>query len=315
MSPDPLPFTPAPGAPLHRAGARPGRALRIAIATSRRELPAGDRELQNALIRLGHDVHGEIWHDPGPAWPTYDAVIVRSCWDYHLRAREFLDWIALLERAGVGVVNPPELIRWNADKVYLAGLAADGIAIPDTVFVERGTQVDLAAACTARGWHEAVVKPNVSASAHRTERRSTGHVAGPALIQQYIEAIETQGEWSLVYFGGRFSHAVIKKPNHGYFRVQAEFGGTVEVARPPQPLRQFAERVLRRVAQPAPFARVDVVADGRSILLMELEVIEPELFMHLAHGSADRLAAVVSEHLRHVRAGGEHAALDEEIAR
>jgi glutathione synthase/RimK-type ligase-like ATP-grasp enzyme len=243
-----------------------------------------------------------IWSGRQQDWRKFDAVVVRSCWDYHLRAHEFLEWIALLERSGVLVLNSPDLIRWNADKIYLGELASAGIAMPDTVFVESGMELDLAKVCASRGWGSAVVKPTISASAYCTERRCSGRVRGPAMVQQYIAAIETAGEWSLVYINGKFSHAVLKKPRAGDFRVQIAFGGTARAEQPSRKLLMFAEVVLSRCAWPATFARVDIIADGPSIQLMELEVIEPELFLDLAPGSSRHLASAIRDDLFQMRA-------------
>lgn len=276
--------------------------IRIAIATSKSPLPASDQALAVALAEEGFDVQPVIWSGAQQDWQVFDAVVVRSCWDYHLRAEEFLEWIALLERSGVAVVNSPALIRWNANKVYLGELAVAGIAMPDTVFVESGMELDLTKVCASRGWGSAVVKPTISASAYCTERRCSGRVRGPAMVQQYIAAIETAGEWSLVYINGKFSHAVIKKPQAGDFRVQFAFGGTVRVAEPYWELLVFAEAVLNRLAWPSSFARVDIVADGASMQLMELEVIEPELFLDLVPGSSRRLASAIRDDLFQVRA-------------
>jgi glutathione synthase/RimK-type ligase-like ATP-grasp enzyme len=271
--------------------------IRIAIATSKSELPTSDQALAIALAEQAFYARPVIWSRTQQDWQEFDVVMVRSCWDYHLRVEEFLAWIALLERTSITVLNSPDLIRWNANKIYLAELAATGITMPETIFVESGVELDLTEVCMSRGWPSAVVKPTVSASAHRTERRCTGLVRGPAMVQQYIAAIETVGEWSLVYFNHQFSHAVIKKPDAGDFRVQTSFGGTVRVAQPSRELLAFAEAILSRLAWPAMFARVDIVADGPSIQLMELEVIEPELFLDLVPGSSRRLASTIRDRL------------------
>ena len=117
------------------------------------------------------------------------------------------------------------------------------------------------------------------------------------MVQQYIAAIETEGEWSLVYIQGKFSHAVIKRPRDGDFRVQNNFGGTVQLMQPCKELMEFSEAVLGQLAWPPMFARVDLVSDGSRILLMELEVIEPELFLDLVPGSSRQLAASIRDYL------------------
>ena len=253
--------------------------------------------LVKALVHQGLAAQPAIWFSPKQEWKKFDAVVVRSCWDYHLRLGEFLDWIGLLERSGIVILNRPELIRWNANKTYLGELAESGIAIPDTVFVGPSRELDLGPTCKSRGWREAVVKPTVSASAHRTERRRTGRVRGPAMAQEFVAAVEAEGEWSLIYLDGEFSHAVLKKPKTGDFRVQANYGGTRTVGRPPKEFRALGDAALRRLRWSAAFARVDAVAGRDSPLLMELEVIEPELFLDLVPGSDQRLASVIRHHL------------------
>jgi glutathione synthase/RimK-type ligase-like ATP-grasp enzyme len=271
--------------------------MRIGIASSEEVLPVGDRRLVDALVAIGFEVEVVDWKDDAREWSGFDAVIVRSCWDYHLQVEKFLEWVGRLESCGVVVVNSPELIRWNASKRYLGELAAGGAVIPETIFVDAGKEIDLGEVCAAREWREAVVKPVVSASAHRTERRSAGIVRGPAIVQRFIEAIESEGEWSLVFVGGEYSHAVNKKPAAKDFRVQVEHGGTVIVGEPPAIALPFAARVLKLLPWPALFARVDVVVDRGRIWLMELEVIEPELYLEMREDSAERLAGVIGRYL------------------
>lgn len=274
--------------------------MKIAIATSVKELPASDLALAAALSQRGCDVRPVIWSANTEDWSEFDAIVVRSCWDYHLRVPEFLTWVKLLgalERDGVAVLNTVPLIGWNADKTYLAQLRAAGICMPDTVFVSSGEKVDLGHICRSRGWRSAVVKPTISASAYRTERATDGIVDGPVLIQEYMTAIESAGEWSLVYFDHRYSHAVLKRARAGDFRVQSAFGGSVSVMKPPAALLDFSETVLAQLPWQAAFARIDLIADTDSIQLMEIEVIEPDLFLHLAPGSSDRLALVVIDNV------------------
>lgn len=270
--------------------------LQIAIATSKHQLPPSDDELRIALIQHGTAVTPVLWSSTVD-WRRFDAVLVRSCWDYHLRANEFLDWIAVLENYGLTVVNSPALIRWNFSKLYLKELSEFGFRIPKTVWIDTGVEVDLAGLCTSHGWRTAVVKPLVSASAYRTERRSTGIVRGPAMVQEYLTSIETEGEWSLMYFAGEFSHAVRKTPARDDFRVQMEFGGTVHASDPPEFLRVFAGAALARLPFPAVIARIDVVANLGNPILMELEAIEPELFLAEAPGSDRRAARAVMKEL------------------
>lgn len=270
-------------------------AIKVALATSLPELPPSDRALAAALAETGCAARAAIWSDPKIAWTTFDAVIVRSCWDYHLRVEGFLGWIARLEREKIKILNSPELIRWNADKIYLTELAAKGVKIPDTIIVPPGNEVELAEVCASRGWTTAVVKPRISASAYQTQRRSSGLARGPVLVQEFISAVESAGEWSLIYYDHQFSHAVIKRPRAQDFRVQKEFGGSAQAATPPASAVDLGNVVLKTLENRSVFARVDLVVEHDCVWLMELELIEPELFLDLVPEAANRLASVIRE--------------------
>ncbi len=272
--------------------------MRIAIATSEPQLPPSDVALSAALIKNGAAVSPVVWHSSDIEWRGFDCVVVRSCWDYHLRLNEFLEWIERVEQSGVTMLNSPNLIRWNANKRYLRELASAGVAIPDTVWVRSGEQVDIEKLCETRGWPAAVVKPLVSESAYGTERLARGVVRGPNMIQEYLSSIETEGEWSLLYFGGRFSHAARKRPRRDDFRVQMEFGGTVEPGTPDAAMLEFAEDALSHLPEAAAIARVDILTEERGSVLMEMEVIEPELFIACDPGADERAAHAVIESIR-----------------
>lgn len=275
--------------------------MRLALATYKQPVGPCDQSLLAALRELGHQPQPAVWSDASQNWRSFDAVIIRSCWDYHLHADQFLAWIASFQQAGIPVINPPDLIRWNSNKTYLKELEAAGIAIPGSVVVPESAEEDLSKLCAHRGWQMAVAKPLVSASAHRTARRNSGVVRGPALIQEYIAAIETEGEFSLTFIAHEYSHAVNKKPRTGDFRVQEEHGGTIAAAQPPAGAQAFAQNVLSKMPQRATYARVDLVNDRGQFRLMELEVIEPELYLHLARGSAQKLAQAILMNLENAK--------------
>ena len=267
--------------------------MRVAIATSQSQLPPSDEALADALRQRGVRATAAIWSETGVDWRAFDAVLVRSCWDYHLRTAEFLSWIAHVEAAGIRMMNDPVLLRWNANKQYLRALERGGIPIPETVWVGPNEGVDVGEVCTERGWRQAVVKPLVSASAYRTELRTSGIVNGPVMVQEYLAAIQNEGEWSLMWFDHAFSHAVRKRPQEGDFRVQKEYGGTAHAATPDAALIGFASSVLERLPTRAVWARVDLLRDRGRLLLMELEILEPELFLDASEGADHRLAEVV----------------------
>jgi glutathione synthase/RimK-type ligase-like ATP-grasp enzyme len=263
----------------------------IAIAGFADRVPAGDFALVEALEQLGHTAELAVWNDPAVAWARYDSVVIRSCWDYHLQTERFLRWLSSLEAP---VVNSTTLIRWNIDKRYLRQLK---VALPETVWLEGKDSVDVSQICAARNWSAAVVKPFISGGAYKTEIMLEGLANGPAIVQEYLPSIEA-GEWSLMYFGGVYSHAVLKKPASGDFRVQLHFGGSETPAEPPSEVRKFGETVMANLPEPAPLARVDIVmCPRRGPLLMELEVIEPELFLSTSQGSAAKAAKAILDFL------------------
>ena len=269
------------------------RQMRIGIATCARvpDLTPDDRLLVDELLRRGVDTRAVLWDDPSVSWATFDSVVIRSCWDYQLRTGPFLAWVASLEEAGVPLWNPAGLVRWNHHKGYLQDLERSGVAIVPTVFLERGARASFAELLTERGWTEAVIKPAVSASANRTSRVSIESAApaqealdalladGDVLVQRFLPEIASLGEWGLIFFGGTFSHALLKRPASGDFRVQTELGGSAVRQDPPPGILAQAQEVARRIPEPWLYARIDGVDLGGVFTLMELELIEPFLFL------------------------------------
>jgi glutathione synthase/RimK-type ligase-like ATP-grasp enzyme len=267
-------------------------------------LTEDDRTLIAPLAERGIEARAAVWGDHNVSWDAADAVVIRSCWDYHLRLKEFLGWITSLENAGVRVWNPPAMLRWNADKIYLRELERNGVPIVPTLWPEAGFR--LRQELRKHDWKKAVVKPRVSATAHRTILTSAdqANIAQPlvddllqvpgVMVQEYLEEVSSNGEWSLIFFSGKFSHAVIKTPKAGDFRVQHDFGGAERLAAAPNSLIQAATRVIAAVESTPLYARVDGVESGGQFLLMELELIEPALFLKLSEDAADRFAEAIA---------------------
>ena len=283
---------------------------RIALATYAKlpTLNDDDRLLVPALAALGVTAVPAVWDSSDVCWDELQGVLIRSSWDYHLRAPEFLAWIARLERAGVTVWNPGDLLRWNHHKRYLRDLAAGGgVATVPTRWLARGDEVDLPTLLADAGWREAVVKPAVSASAFGTWRTSTASAsgdqarldqmlsAGDVMVQPLLPEVSDAGEWSLLFLGRRFSHAVLKRPAPGDYRVQWEFGGSAVSAAPADHLIADAARVIAAVPGDPLYARVDGVERAGRLVLMELELIEPHLFLGWDAGAAGRLARAIRE--------------------
>jgi hypothetical protein len=263
---------------------------------------------ERALVPMLHDrgiaAEAAVWDDKGIDWARFDAVVLRSVWDYFLRYDEFSAWLARVERVS-RVWNSPSLVRWNMDKRYLRELDERGVRIVPTVFCEPGVPANLAAIVRERGWEHAVLKPAVSGTAYRTHRVDAACAEthqgelddilrrSSALVQPFVPEIQTEGEWSLVYFDGAFSHAVLKVPARGDYRVQADFGGAFGLATPPAWMLAQASHVLDALPEAPAYARIDGVRRGEDFLLMEAELVEPYLFMAAAPGATDRYVATV----------------------
>lgn len=261
-----------------------------------------DRLVQRALETRGATVEARAWNAPGAEWDGFDAIVLRSNWDYHFEPDAFLAWLDRLERVGARVVNPPALVRWNLSKTYLLELARAGVPTVATVILEEETRMGLEAVMAARGWSRVVMKPVISASAHDTRLVSaatmdeaaaalrSGAIRRPVLVQPFIEEIQTRGEWSLVFIEARPTHAVLKRPAPGEFRVQPRLGGTVETREPPDGVQAVACAALAALPVSPLYARIDGVETAAGFQVMEIEVNEPGLFFLHAPAAAARFA-------------------------
>jgi len=292
-------------------GTNGGRRPLVMLATCHRwpEVSASDRLYAEALTGLGARVEAAPWNSApsvGGIAPFVgaDAVVLRSNWDYHHSLSAFRSWLHLLEVTQVPVWNSPELVRWNLDKRYLLDLEQWGVRVPATaVVLAHGSAATVAAAMDAWGWERAVVKPAWGASGHQVERVErgalesgawqveTGADARPLLVQEYLPEVAAEGEVALVFFGGEFSHAVRKRPAEGEFRVNSQYGGKNEVFTPSASLVAEAERVISVLPEAPLYARVDGVERDGELVVLEVEVNEPGLWLPLAPGAAERFAA------------------------
>lgn len=266
-----------------------------------RHLTTDDLILAAALERRGSRVVPVVWTETQPGQLGCDLLILRSVWDYHFHPEAFFHWVHEAHQRAP-VVNPPDIVRWNMDKHYLLDLEAAGFAVPKTFVLEQGASADLDKVMDVAGLAEVVIKPAISASAFETHRlhkedgaqfnKKVNELlqARAMLLQEFVGEIETGGEWSLVFLGGEFSHAVHKLPREGDFRVQHEFGGTHRAAEPPAPLLQASSDILARFAPKAAYCRADMVLREQGPTLMELELIEPLLHFELVPRAAEWLA-------------------------
>ncbi|MDQ3269861.1 MAG: transporter [Pseudomonadota bacterium] len=234
----------------------------------------------------------------------FPLVMPLLAWGYHYDRERWLRACATWERAGLPLANPASVLAWNSDKRYLAGLAEQGIAIAPTTWTDSITAAQLAQAFSATGAAQLIVKPTVSSGAWKTRRVGRGEVladppCGSVMIQPYLSTIETEGETSMLFFGGRLSHVVNKRPVAGEFRVQVQYGGVYTCLQdPPAGALALAEQTLAAIGAPLLYARIDTVPDehGRW-LLMEAELIEPDFYLGADPQRGAAFAAAVARML------------------
>lgn len=269
------------------------------------EIQPGDAVLAKALEARGAKVVVAPWN--GGFAPFADAAItiIRSTWDYPENVAPFEAWLDRLRGVQGKVFNSTELMRWNLPKIYLVDLAKRGAPLPPTLIVDRNANA-IDGAMETLGLAEAVVKPIYGGTSRGLSVVKRGDRAGldaavailehKAMVQAVIREI-AEGETSIVFFDGEYSHAVVKRPRRGDVRSQKEFGGEISTVHPPRWAIEESQRILALMPEPALYARVDVVLlDGR-LWLMEVEVIEPDLFLNHDEGAAARFAGILIEQL------------------
>lgn len=274
------------------------------------ELAPDDRLLARAIEARGVETHAVVWDDPEARWNEFDAIILRSCWDYHRRVTRFRRWLDQLEDLDASLWNPASIVRWNLSKRYLLELSSVGIPVPETIWLAGDSTFPDGFPLRGIGWKQAVAKPAISANAHNTiligmddATNSTAGLSrllkrGDVVIQEYLPEIATEGEWSLCFVDGLFSHAVLKRPAHGDFRVQARFGGTISArSQVPSLALSTASNVLEHLARPWLYLRIDGVIQGGRFLVLEVELIEPSLFLNVHPAGPGRFAGAVVKRL------------------
>jgi hypothetical protein len=279
--------------------------MRVALVTTAayRHLDVDLPGLPPALARAGAEATVVDWHDNSVDWPSFDGAVIRSTWDYIERLDEFLAWTEAVE-GGTRLANPSSLVRWNSSKRYLLDLDAVGVPTVPTVWARDGSDIP-------PEWADVVVKPAVSAGS-RLAGRFRDHEAagafvhqlaarGDVLVQPYLPTVDAEGEIAVFFFGGQPSHAVRKGAVLRHTRPPAEdYALAIEQSVDPLALADAPTAFARSVLDALPgsslplYARVDCVHDGDGgQILLEIELIEPSLFLSLNVGAADRFAAAV----------------------
>ena len=276
-----------------------------------------DDELAVApLAMLNWNVTSIPWNRKGVSWDAFDAVVIRSCWDYHVYPLDFLRVLGEIESSGARLMNSRNIVEWNLNKTYLRDLSDRGIDTVPTVWRNSIDSNSLARLFVELNSESIIIKPEIGASAfgvvkvHRDD--PTSKLAGvlsayknrPFLAQPFLKDVEDPGEFSVFFMDGQYSHTILKTPKTGDFRVQEELGGSVRSMVADDDLIRAASRVMAALDTHLLYARVDLIAISSStfeteeapegtFLLMELELIEPSLFLRLDPSAPERFARAI----------------------
>ena len=265
-----------------------------------------DDDLAHApLAKRGVAVENLPWDRPDVDWTDYDLVVLRSTWDYQHHADKFLETLAAVERSGTPLRNGTDTVRWNMQKTYLRDLDAKGVPVVPTLWRVGLGAGELLPLFEETGGTEAVIKPVVSGNAqgaYRLDRKTASARAAeieayfanrPLMMQPFERGILEEGEFSLIYFNGEHSHSILKVPKSGDFRVQEEHGADIRSIVPDAALLAAGDAAMRAIGRKLLYGRVDLVRSGDEFRVMELELIEPALYLRMDPGAPDRFADAV----------------------
>ncbi|QNF34518.1 hypothetical protein HUW51_17960 [Adhaeribacter swui] len=268
-----------------------------------------DTVLFNFLKEKGLDLTFEIWNDPKVNWDKYDLLLLKSPWDYFDYIIDFREWLDVIEKKNIPMLNPLKTVRWNTDKHYLGDIEAAGFNITPTLWIEPGEAFKLEQIFRHYGTEKIIIKPCVSGGAKNTFAISRDNAEEQAiklnalfaqesfLAQPFLPEVQTQGEWSFIFFNGQFSHCLLKTPQEGDFRVQHYLGGSIFPKDAPPHLLLQASGIVQQFAANCLYARVDCLEVNGSFMLMELELIEPFLFLFTHQNSLDNYYQALQQHL------------------
>ena len=293
------------------------RPMLLALAT-RSDLPAwevDDRALHAALTQAGVAFERPVWDDATVDWRRFDAVLVRTTWDYQDKLPAFRRWIDAASDA-TRLFNPAAVVAWNVHKSYLRDLAAAGVPLAPTQWLRRGERAEVAALVRAAGWREGFLKPCVGATARETLRFAAdaeglrlaqAHVDRllpheDLMLQPFLPAVLARGEWSAIFVDGAITHCVRKIPVPGDYRVQDDFGAKDEPYAPTAAERALAAQAMAAVERRFGrllYGRTDFLwDDAGGCVLTELELVEPSLFFRHGPHAAAALTAALLHRLR-----------------
>jgi len=271
-----------------------------------------DGLVEKALNKLGLRTAKKDWNDSDFDWDSTHIALFRTTWDYFDQFPNFNNWLEKV-KTKCTLINTYEQIRWNLDKHYLNDLKKWGVHIPKSEFIKRNTNISLEEISRNNNWDEIVIKPTISGAARHTYRLKKEEIKNfeskweklisneDFIIQEFQNNIIDKGEVAVMLFGGQYTHSVIKKAKSGDFRVQDDFGGSVENYQPSKEMIALAKEAIKQLKPTPAYARVDIIWDNESkIAVSELELIEPELWFRFNEIAADKLAAEIKDFLKNL---------------
>ena len=284
--------------------------MKIAILTCDQlpNLNLADQPLIEKLAENNVVAIPMVWDDPNTDWTDFDYLIFRNTWDYFEKETQFNNWLNYIEKLGMKTLNSIAIIKQNKHKFYLREMERNGVTILPTIFIDKTNALDMRKLIPSH-WKKAVVKPAFSAGSYQTEVFETADVdkinsqyqsiaaEKELLLQEFMPEIQTLGETSFIFFNKQFSHAVNKKPADGDFRIQVQFGGTYTLISPDSNLIAQAQKIVDGFPSDLLYARVDGIIINNQLLLMEVECIEPDLYLNLSEGAIDRFTKAIVQHL------------------
>lgn len=268
-------------------------------------------ELEGLLPYLqnkGLNITSEIWDDPQVDWKQYDVALLKTPWDYFEKYEQFQAWLNKIESLQIKLINNYDIVRWNMDKHYLQEVEAAGFETIPSIFLNQGWNESLQPLFEKLASDKLILKPCVSGGSRNTivlnrhnANEDTSRVQelvtdGDYIVQPLMPQVQ-EGEWSFIFFNGHYSHTIIKKPKSGDFRVQQIFGGTIETIFPKQQDIDKATSYITTFAKNTLYARVDGLMVNGRFILMELELIEPFLYLSYGAGAVERYYNALQEHL------------------
>ncbi|GHE97116.1 ATP-grasp domain-containing protein [Thalassotalea profundi] len=279
-----------------------------------------DQLIELPLADLGWNIEMVSWRKSNVEWSKYNAVIIRSPWDYQEDSTAFLKVLEAIESSSAHLENSLDIVTWNIDKQYLQDLQKQNILIVPTAWYERLIQHKLSADDILSYFEifnqdQIVIKPRISANADNTfclnrtninesiDAINNAFKTRDYMVQPFVECVLSEGEFSLFYFNGHYSHTILKTPKANDFRVQEEHGGQIMSVTPENALIERADNTIKAIAslhQMPLYARVDFVRYKNGFALMEAELIEPSLYFNMDNESPRRFAKAFVERMHYL---------------